>query len=188
MKLSAAKIKEAEKWVEENGLYPQACGASIKTFCKAMDISFPTYQKWQENFNFLNALTRAREVFKQNAITQVSNALIKAARGVDFTKEKSEYRAQVIKEYDPKTGKKVKEYLGEKPIQIKMMRETYYYPPDVNAAKFVLTNMDPEHWRNKQDTDITASLEMEEPPVIVFREQPSAQDTGEAPELEPEMM
>ena len=68
MKLSATKIKEAEKWVEENGLYPQACGASIKTFCKAMGISFPTYQKWQENFNFLNALTRAREVFKQNAI------------------------------------------------------------------------------------------------------------------------
>lgn len=179
MKLSKAKIQECAEWVEKNGLYPQACGAAVKQFCEAMGIKDTTYRRWLENVDFVDALTRAREVFRQTSVREVSNALIKAAKGVDFVKEKQEYRAQVIKEYDPKTGKKVKEYLGEKPVQVKAMRETYYYPPDVNAAKFVLTNMDPESWKNKQESDIFANMEMEAPPVIIFQEQPPVPEDAE---------
>lgn len=179
MKISKAKIQECVEWVERNGLYPQPCGAAVKQFCEAMGINDATYRRWLQKEDFADALSRAREVFRQTSVREVSNALIKAAKGVDFTKEKQEYRAQVIKEYDPKTGKKVKEYLGEKPVQVKAMRETYYYPPDVNAAKFVLTNMDPENWKNKQESDIFANMEMEEPPVIIFQEQPPVPEDAE---------
>lgn len=177
MKLSAAKIRECAAWVEVNGLYPQRCGASIRQFCDAMGIAFITYQRWQANENFVTAITHAREVFQQNTVHEVVNALVKAARGVDFVKKKDEGRPQVVKEYDPTTGKKVKEYTTEKIVTVKSLRETVYYPPDVNAAKFLLTNMDPENWKNKQDATTDLNLNFEEPPVIVFRD--TSKETGE---------
>lgn len=181
MKLTKEMIDRAATWVEKNGLYPQPCGASVKMFCTAMGISFPTYQRWEQNVNFVSALSRAREVFRQTSVREVSNALIKAAKGVDFTKEKSEYRAQVVKEYDPKTGKKVKEYTTDKGVKVKEYRETYYYPPDVAAAKYVLNNMDPEHWKDKQDTSVSLDVNAEQPPVIVFGA-PESQEPAETKE------
>lgn len=177
MKLSAAKIRECAAWVEVNGLYPQRCGASIRQFCDAMGIAFITYQRWQANENFVTAITHAREVFQQNTVHEVVNALVKAARGVDFVKKKDEGRPQIVKEYDPNTGKKIKEYTTEKIVTVKSLRETVYYPPDVNAAKFLLTNMDPENWKNKQDATTDLNLNFEEPPVIVFRD--TSKETGE---------
>lgn len=155
MKMNAAKIEEAAAWVEKNGLHPQPCGATIKQFCQAMGITDRTYGNWLKISAFSEAITRAREVFATTTVREVENALVKAARGVDFTKSKEEYRAQLIKEYDPKTGKKIKEYYGEKPVQVKAFHETMYYPPDVKAAIFVLSNMAPDKWKQKQETAIT---------------------------------
>lgn len=154
MKMNAAKIAEAEAWVERNGLHPQPCGATIRQFCKAMGISDETFRRWQDNVEFVEALTRAREKFRATTIVEVENALVKAARGVDFTKEKTEAKAEKVVEYDPKTGKKVREYMGEAKV-VKATRETMYYPPDIKAAIFVLTNLAPDTWKNKQETAIT---------------------------------
>ena len=46
--MNAAKIAEAEAWVERNGLHPQPCGATIREFCKAMGISDENFRRWQE--------------------------------------------------------------------------------------------------------------------------------------------
>ena len=151
--MNAAKIAEAEAWVERNGLHPQPCGATIREFCKAMGISDETFRRWQENVEFVDALTRAREKFRATTIVEVENALVKAALGVDFTKEKTEAKAEKVVEYDPKTGKKVKEYMGDAKV-VKATRETMYYPPDIKAAIFVLTNMAPDTWKQKQETTL----------------------------------
>ena len=157
MKLNAEKIQEAAAWVERNGLHPQPCGASIRDFCKAMGIATRTYERWQDNVAFVAALTRARELFRINTVREVENALVKAARGVDFTRIKEEAKAEVVKEYDPKTGKKVKEYTGELKT-VKATRETVYYPPNVEAAKFVLTNLAGDAWKIKQETALTGTI------------------------------
>lgn len=155
MKLNAAKIAEAESWVEQNGLHPQACGATIRMFCEAMGIKERTYYRWQANDAFVSALTRAREKFKVTTVRDVENALVKAAKGVDFVHIREEKRAQKVKEYDEK-GRKVKEYDGA-PVIVKSFRESIYYPPNVQAAQFVLTNMAGDKWKQKQTTDITSS-------------------------------
>ena len=186
MKLSPAKIKECAAWVEVNGLYPQRCGASIKLFCEAMGISLKTYQRWQANDLFVSELSRAREVFQQTTVRDVCNALVRAAKGVDFTKTKMEGRAQVVKEYDPKTGKKVKEYTTEKIVTVKSYKETVYFPPDVKAATFLLTNLDPEHWRNKQDTTSELNLTMDEAPVIMFGTTTAGDNEPKDPAPDPE--
>ena len=153
MKLNATKIAEAEAWVEKNGLHPQPCGATVKMFCEAMGITRRTYERWQANDAFVAALTRAREYFRVTTVRDVENALVKAAKGVDFVHIKEEKKAQKVKEYDDK-GRKIKEYDGP-PVVVKSMRETIYYPPDVKAAQFVLTNMAGDKWKNKQETAIT---------------------------------
>jgi hypothetical protein len=157
MKLNAEKIQEAAAWVERNGLHPQPCGATLRDFCKAMGINDATYRRWQNNADFADALTRARELFRINTVREVENALVKAARGVDFTRIKEEAKAEVVKEYDPKTGKKVKEYTGELKT-IKATRETVYFPPNVEAAKFVLTNLAGDAWKIKQETALTGTI------------------------------
>lgn len=143
-------------WVELNGLYPQPCGATLSELCKSCGITWDTFKKWEQNSDFSERLTHAREKFASTVEVDIVNALVKAAKGVDFTKEKQEYKAQVIKEYDKDTGKKVKEYLGEKPVQVRATSESFYYPPDVKAAQFVLTNMAPERWKMKQEQTIVA--------------------------------
>jgi hypothetical protein len=122
-----------------------------------MGINDATYRRWQNNADFADALTRARELFRINTVREVENALVKAARGVDFTRIKEEAKAEVVKEYDPKTGKKVKEYTGELKT-VKATRETVYFPPNVEAAKFVLTNLAGDAWKIKQETALTGTI------------------------------
>lgn len=150
MKLTPQLITEMEAWIRENGIFPDPCGASIKSFCERFGIDDQTYRNWQEKSDFSAALSRAREYFKTNTVQEVSNALIKAAKGVDFTAINEEARSQKIKERDPKTGKVVKEYDGPAVI-VKSSRKTIYYPPNVEAAKFVLANLAPDRWRMKQE-------------------------------------
>lgn len=179
MKLSAAKIRECAAWVEVNGLYPQRCGASIRQFCDAMGIAFITYQRWQANENFVTAITHAREVFQQNTVHEVSNALVKAAKGYEFVKTKNEGKPQVVTEYDPQTGKKVKSYQTDKIVPVRSTREVIYVEPNVHAATFLLTNMDPDNWKNKVDNTTDLNVELETPPVIEFGEPESEEPSEE---------
>ena len=162
MKYNAAKIAECAAWVEKNGLHPQPCGATIRSFCEAMGIDQATYHRWAKIATFASAIQHAREVFRVNTVREVENALVKAARGVDFVHIREEKKAQKVKEYDEK-GRKIREYDGD-PIVVKSMRETVYFPPDVKAAQFVLTNLAGDDWRLKQEQTIKT-----ETPVIVVR-------------------
>lgn len=157
--------------MERNGLYPQACGALVRDFCKAMGISERTYNRWLEKSELSEAITRAREVFRQNTVRTVENALVKRASGYEFTKERAEKASRKTVEYDPKTGKKVREYYGE-PQVVAMSKETIQVAPDVDAAKFVLTNMEPERWKQRQD--ITAAIDVVRPIVVKSEEEKQA--------------
>ena len=156
--------------MEKNGLHPQACGATIRQFCEAMGISDETWRRWQANVEFVEAITRARAKFKTNVVREVENALIKAATGVDFTQLNEEAKAEKVVEYDPKTGKKVREYIGDLKT-IKATRKVIYYPPNIEAAKFVLSNMAAEDWKMKQEIthqggDQPLSLSLRDPKAL----------------------
>lgn len=158
MKLNAAKIKECAVWVEAHGLHPQACGASIATFCKAMGIDPRTWNRWSKLPDVSDAIERARDLYAATIIQDVENALVKAALGLDaeVVKETGMAKPETIKEYDPVTGKLIRETTTQKVVTVKAVRERRYYPPDVKAAQFVLTNMAAGKWRQKQDLNIGA--------------------------------
>lgn len=80
-KLTKALLTDAEAWVEEHGLHPQRFGATVVEFCKAMDISAKSYERYQANDEFVAALTRARKVFEQRKVKVGEEALLEAATG-----------------------------------------------------------------------------------------------------------
>ena len=153
MKRSPAKIKECAAWVEQHGLHPQPCGASVDSFCKAMGIDPRTYNRWRELPEVSDALTAAREKYAAKIVFDVENALVKAALGIDaeVTKEKAKAFDDVVREYDPATGHLVRETKTKKLVTVEATRERRYYPPDIKAAQFVLTNMAAGTWRQKQE-------------------------------------
>lgn len=149
MKYNAAKIAECVAWVEKNGLHPQRCGATIEKFCAAMGINKVTYFRWLEKDTFATAIQRARETFTATIVEEVSNAVARAARGAEYS------IVQEVKQMNKTTGKLE---------TVKATRKTFYKEPDMEAAKFLLTNMAGEDWRLKQEQTIKA-----EAPVFVVR-------------------
>lgn len=168
MKLTPAKIAEAEAWVEKHGLYPQPKGALVKTFCEAMGISERTYCNWSKLSDFSEALNRAREKFKITVVREVADATIEAAKGFSFEKTKEDAKAvdEVIEEFDPVTGKLIRRTTTKKLVTVKATRERYVCPPDIKAAALVLTNMDPQNWRQKQDLNLGGQKD-ERIPIVV---------------------
>lgn len=148
MKYNAAKIAECVAWVEKNGLHPQRCGATLRKFQEAMGIDDATYRRWMQKAEFADALQRAREVFTATTVEEVSNAVAQAARGA---------------EYSIVTEERRRDSEGNL-VTIKATRKTFHEKPDMEAAKFLLTNMAGEDWRLKQEQTIKA-----EAPVFVVR-------------------
>ena len=109
MKLNKEMIDRATSWVRKNGLYPQQCGAPVKRFCEFLDIDFVTYQRWMQKSNFADAIKKAQQDFRADTVAEVVNTLKKSALGYTVTTSESQYKAQIVKEFDPVTGKKVKE-------------------------------------------------------------------------------
>lgn len=156
MKLTPTKIKECAAWVEQHGLHPQPCGASVQDFCKAMGISDETHRRWMRKVEFVEAVNAARDRYSAGIVFDVENALVKAALGLDatVTKEKGKAIDEVVREYDPVTGKLIRETKTKKLVTVEAVKERRYYPPDVKAAQFVLTNMAAGTWRQKQDVNV----------------------------------
>lgn len=182
MKLTKEMIDRAALWVRMNGLYPQQCGAPVKRLCEFLDIDFKTYQAWMKKSNFSDAIKKAQQEFRQETVIELVNTMKKCALGYSVTTSDSKYKAQVVREYDPGTGKKVKEYTTDKGVKIEETRKETHVQPNVGAGIFLLTNLDPENWKNRRDskTDVDLTLDAEEP-VIIFGK-PENQEPEEAKE------
>ena len=150
MKVSAEKIKKCAEWVEKNGIAESkhmpgiVGGAPINEFCTAMGIKYMTFKRWSTDDNFVNAITQALDVFKN-------------------TVRKEKIRKVEDALYEAATGRSVKTIKDGRPI---------YFPPNVDAIKFFLTNMDQDHWKNKIDNTTDLNVDMDAAPVIMFSDNP----------------
>lgn len=154
MKYTPAKIAECVAWVEKNGLHPQRCGATLRKFEEAMGIDDVTYYRWMKKEEFADALQRARETFTATTVEEVSNAVARAARGAEYSIVTEEKRRD-------KDGNLV---------TVKATRKTFHEAPDMEAAKFLLTNMAGEDWRLKQEQTVRT-----EAPVYVVESEEEAE-------------
>lgn len=143
MKYSEAKIKECADWIEQNGLQDFG-GATLKEFCQAMGFHHDTYFEWMRKAEFSEAVTKAKEVFRSSLEKRIVNSLANSALGYEVDEVKSEY---------------VNDLLTGKPKLKKQQRTKKHIQPNTGAAIFLLTNIAPDKWKNKLNTEHSGAVD-----------------------------
>lgn len=144
-------MRKSDYWLTEDGLLKiqgwARDGLIEKQIAHNMSIGESTLRTWKNNFpDIAEALRKGKEVVDR----EVENALFKSALGF-MQKIKKPVRIREV-EYDPKSGKKIKE--SEKWVQVE---EEVFIPPQVTAQIFWLKNRKPDQWREKNDLTLTPS-------------------------------
>lgn len=134
------KLRECEAWIVENGLIDYG-GADLQDFVKAMSINDKTYRRWLEIPDFAAMIERAKETYKRNLTKDLVLTLSKKAKGYEVEETKTTYVPNQRGQNAP-------------PDIRNMVVAKRHVPGDVAAAIFLLTNLDPEHYQNKQRSDI----------------------------------
>ena len=144
-KYSKDMIQACADWVRENGLIDYG-GATLTDFCKAMSIDNMSYYRWLSKSEFSEAIKKAKEQFRNRLEKEIVKSLANAAKGYDYD--------QITTEYTDVNGKpKIK----------KQVKKTVHIEPNVAASIFLLTNLAPERWKNRQEnkTDLKADGTLE---------------------------
>ena len=152
MKKSASLFQRAEEWISKHGLIEYG-GAQLQDFCKELGINDKTYRRWLvEEENFKQAIERAKEFYKQSLTHALHETLSMVATGYEREETETEYRP------NPKDP--------NKPTITKMKKKKVFYQPNVGAAIFLITNLDPEHYQNKQNNNVTLKDDTEKEMTI----------------------
>lgn len=137
-KYSNAMVQAAEQWVAEHGLM-EFGGAQLQDFIAMLGVDDKTYRRWLlRHTPFREAIERGKAVFKHNLTHQLHTSLAQAAKGFEHEEVEQLFRVGA----------------DGQPTPHQMRRTRKYYKPDIGAAIFLLTNLDPEHYQNRQRADI----------------------------------
>ena len=127
-----------QDWLTEEGLLLiegwARDGLTYEQIAKNMGINRETLNRWKKLYpNISNALKKGRQV----VIRELENALIKRAMGYEYE--------EIVHEQN------------EDGLSVR--RTTKQMAPDTTALIFALKNMDPEHWRDKRETQLSGSVQ-----------------------------
>ena len=133
-----------QRWLEPDGLLLLAAwardGLSNEEIAKKCGINPDTLYVWKKTYPEISeALSRGKEPVD----VEVENATHKLALGYTVPVKKTFKLRRV--EYDPDTGKKLREY-----EELATGYDEVHVPANVNAQKFWLGNRKPDVWRDKQ--------------------------------------
>lgn len=105
-------------------------------------ISVATLYRWKKaHCEICDALKKGKEVVD----IEVENALLKKAMGYNAEVKKT-FKVRII-DYDPDTGRKIKEH-----EELKTGIDEVHIPADTTAQIFWLKNRRPDKWRDKPET------------------------------------
>lgn len=150
-------------------------GYSQKEACKKAGIAEWTFYRWcDEDSEFRGQVRSAQDEARISKadVRAVEQSLLDIARGFEYEEVKTEYESREVV-VDEKTGRK--EF---KPVIKKQVRTQKRVVPNVEAIKFLLTNRDPQNWKNRIDTmqmgsiatDLTISMKGEAPTQFPSKE------------------
>lgn len=113
---------------------------TIAEICKEVGISESTYHEWKsKKSEFSESIKKAQGIFDEKCTVEAKKSLMKLVSGYTVDESKTIY-------VDSKEGRpKIKEQTITKK----------HYQPSLGAAIFVLTNKDPENWKNRQNNEVT---------------------------------
>ena len=121
---------------------------TIAEICRQVGIGLRTYHKWiGEHPDFAQAIEDAKTERMQFFVQEAKKSLLKKIQGYDVTETKV---VTVPKREKGEDGK-----MKTTPIIKEQTNTKKHIQPDTAAIIFTLTNGDPEHWRNRQTTEVT---------------------------------
>lgn len=119
---------------------------TIAEICRQVGITPKTYHQWVNDYpDFADAIEQAKAERMQAMVIEAKKSLMKKIQGYDVT----ETKVVTI------PGKQKDEKGNPKPIIKEQATTKKHIQPDTAAIIFTLTNGDPEHWRNRQSTEVT---------------------------------
>lgn len=130
-------VQACADWVRENGLIDYG-GATLTDFCKAMSIDNMSYYRWLSKSEFSEAIKKAKEAFRDSLEKDIVRSLANAAKGYEYTQTTTEYTD-----------------VNGKPSIKKQVKKNIRVEPNVGAAIFLLTNIAPERWKNRQNQEVS---------------------------------
>lgn len=119
---------------------------TIAEVCRQVGITPKTYHAWVNDYpDFADAVEQAKLERMQLMVIEAKKSLMKKIQGYDVTETK------VV----TVPGNQKDERGNPKPIIKEQTTTKKHIQPDTAAIIFTLTNGDPEHWRNRQSTEVT---------------------------------
>lgn len=137
MKYNKRIVNECADWIRTNGLMEYG-GAKLKDFLAAFGIDNKTYYGWMRKSEYSEAIKKAKEEFRVNLKDKIVKSLAKSATGYEYMQVSTEYENTA----------------SDKPRIKKQVKKNIVVDPNVGACIFLLTNLDPEHWKNRQNNDV----------------------------------
>lgn len=114
-------------------------GETAKKACQIADISEQTYYRWlNEENEFSELVKNAKLEAKENLLAKLEASLYKRATGYSVKEKRSELVA------NPNGGN---------PIIVKQTITEKEFAPDTGALVFALSNISPDKWKNKLNTE-----------------------------------
>lgn len=141
MKYNEAKIQECAEWVRVHGLMEHG-GATLQEFCRDMDVTQETYYQWMAKSEFSEAIKRAKADFRESLEKNIVTSMAQAATGYEYEETSTEYG-----------NAEGKPYIKKKTVTKKRVQA------NVAAGIFLLTNIAPDRWKNKQNTEHTGQID-----------------------------
>ena len=118
-------------------------GYSNQRAAEAAGIIRDTFYRWlKEKQGFSDAVKNARETFLLNAANEVERSLYEKATGYKIKKRRTEYMSGA----------------DGKPFIAKIIETEEEVVPDTVACIFLLTNLRPEKWKNRQNIEGTQNI------------------------------
>lgn len=119
---------------------------TIAEICRQVGITPKTYHQWVNDYpDFADAIEQAKDERMQAMVIEAKKSLMKKIQGYGVTETK------VV----TVPGTKKDEKGNPKPIIKEQTTTKKHIQADTAAIIFTLTNGDPEHWRNRQTTEVT---------------------------------
>lgn len=123
-------------------------GLNNLEICTLLGISESSFYEYQNKYPEFADVTRRD---KEEACAEVEYKYFKNCVGYEYTEEQVTSKKEIFYDDD---GKKIKEIT--KPVKIKAKR---YRHPDASAAKWYLTNRDPERWKDTAKVELSGDKE-----------------------------
>ena len=125
---------------------------TIAEICKIVEITEDTYHRWKkEKPEFSECIKKAQDKWDDSIVADAKRSLKKLINGYSIEETKVIYTDSGKPDKDGKQIPKIKE-------QVKI---TKHFQPSLGAAIFALTNKASDEWKNRQNNEIDAKVNVQ---------------------------